>query len=231
MFMSGLEIANPAIAIARGLADSYQSNLKLGGNHFNAANMTFNPAYMAMSGFNEMGTGIGMDAHDFGEKLTGWGRARAFGKGVIGAVGTAGAATGVTAAGTSFARTLGSRLPAPPVGHFGPFFDNRAWSVVRRDRNAGLISAKGKPWTWEHYFLRQQYYDNSVSSWARGFGNSYLNTALRIPGSLNSSLNSGWKRWAFRTGVPTGLAAGGGAGYMAGSEIYAEFIDPWLAPE
>lgn len=232
MFMAAMDAVNPVLGLARGIAEEYRSNLKLGGGHFNALNMTFNPAYMAMSGFTETFSGLGMDAHDLGLQLTGWGRTRALAKGLIGTVGTVAAATGVTVAGSNLVRTIGSRLPKPPVGQFGPLFDNRSWSGVRAARNRGLISAKGRDWTWEHYFLRQRYFDNSVSSWARGFGNSYLNTALRIPRSLNSSLgNNVWKRWLFRAGVPTGLAAGGGAGYMMGSEIYSEFIDPWLAPE
>lgn len=105
VFMSAMEMTNPAIALARGMASQYRANLELGGGHFNAINMTLNPAYMAMSGFNETFTGIGMDAHDLGETLTGWGRTRALAKGVIGAVGTVGAATGITAVGSSTARS------------------------------------------------------------------------------------------------------------------------------
>ena len=74
--------------------------------------------------------------------------------------------------------------------------------------------------TWEHFFIRQKYFDNSESSWLRGFGNSYANTFLRIPRSLNSSLgNDPIKRWGFRAGVVGGAGGVAAGSYWAGNRI------------
>jgi RHS repeat-associated protein len=117
----------------------------------------------------------------------------------------------------------------PPVGQFGPFFDNRGWATVRAERNLGLLNTQGRDWTWEHFFIRQTYFNNPQSSWLRGFGNSYANTFLRIPRGLNSSLgNDPAKRWLFRGGVIAGIGASATGGYMLGNEIESRWILPLL---
>ncbi len=92
MIEPSLRMAAPLVA---NLVDQYRGNLAIGGSHFNALQMTANPVYMVMSGASEAVSGIGMDAHDFGTQLTGWGKARAIGKVAIGVAGTAGLASGV----------------------------------------------------------------------------------------------------------------------------------------
>ena len=120
----------------------------------------------------------------------------------------------------------------PPQGRFGPFFDNRPWGTVRAERNLGLLNTADRHWTWEHFSLRQEYFVNSQSSWLRGFGNSYLNTGLRIGRSLNSSLgNNALKRNVFRLFVITWVPTSGAAGYLAGDEIFDRWIKRWIEDE
>jgi RHS repeat-associated protein len=132
------------------------------------------------------------------------------------------AATGVgklADVGVGLGKSLAKKC-RPPVGQFGPFFDNRGWATVRAQRNAGLLNTQGRDWTWEHFFIRQKYFNNSQPSWLRGFGNSYANTFLRIPRGLNSSLGRNiTRRWLFRVGVIGGVGSAGAGGYMFGTDI------------
>jgi hypothetical protein len=91
------------------MVSEYRANLALGGSHFNAINMTFNPAYMGMTGFTEAYSGIGMTADDLGSRLSTWERTLKAGKGVVGTVGTVTAATGIVSVGSNVAKTLAFR--------------------------------------------------------------------------------------------------------------------------
>lgn len=126
--MKAVTIANPGIGIAQQVASEYRANLALGGGHFNALNMTGNPAYMAMAGFNESFSGIGMGAGDAGKFLSGWQRSLSFGKGLVGTVGTALAATGITAVGSNAARTFAAERGVPVTANFAQTSFREAFS-------------------------------------------------------------------------------------------------------
>jgi len=227
MFMSAMEVTNPAIALARGMASQYRANVELGGGRFNAINMTFNPAYMAMSGFNETFSGLGMDAHDLGQQLTGWGRTRALGKGVIGAVGTVTAATGLTAAGSSmFGRVAAQSAAARPVSlgtRFQRFFyDNRPFSTIRREY-------------WRMPYGPPGRYGPSLDHWLfpnasrlpQGIRNAGFNLVelppfIRTPfGGLNQWMGMSSSPWttAARVSVTASIPASLGAGFWGGMEV------------
>jgi RHS repeat-associated protein len=94
-----------AYNMSQSMVAQYHANLKIAGNRFNAINMTVNPAYLAMSGFYEGATGIGLGPQNLGEHLSGWQRAGSYGKGVIGTVGTVGAGFGAASFASNFIGT------------------------------------------------------------------------------------------------------------------------------
>ncbi len=116
-------------AFVDGTKASYQGNLALqNGSHLGALNATLNPAYHAMAGFYEAGTGEGISPSNLGEKLNGWERGGSFLQGVGGTTGTVTAGLGTVSllrSGTSYlsaARTTAgaaddvARMPALPLG-------------------------------------------------------------------------------------------------------------------
>jgi hypothetical protein len=99
------------------------------------------------------------------------------------------------------------------------FFDNRNFGTVRKSRGG----AQGL--TYEHAFIMQQSFDNSVPSVMRGLGNSGWNSGLLISRSLNSSLgNNLAKRLGFRFYVVSSSAGAAYGGYWIGDEYIAPMI-------
>ncbi|QDV74516.1 choice-of-anchor Q domain-containing protein [Botrimarina mediterranea] len=99
------------------------------------------------------------------------------------------------------------------------FFDNRNFDAVRASRGG----ASGQ--TFEHLFIMQRSFDNSVPSAMRGFGNSGWNSGLLISRSFNSSLGQSFaKRLAFRTFVVGSSATAGYTGHWVGGEYVAPML-------
>ena len=99
------------------------------------------------------------------------------------------------------------------------FFDNRNFDAVRKSRGG----AQGL--TFEHAFIMQRSFDNSVPSVLRGLGNSGWNSGLLIGRSLNSSLGNNFaKRLGFRAYVVGSSAGAGYSGYWIGDEYVAPTI-------
>jgi RHS repeat-associated protein len=107
-------------------------------------------------------------------------------------------------------------------------YDSRTWNAVRNARNRGLLNTQGRNWTWEHFFLKQRHVAGLGNpSLLRGFSNSYLNTFLRIPGPLNSSIgNSFLKDLLFKAGVGAGATGSAVGGYELGEELGEQLTEP-----
>ena len=111
---------------------------------------------------------------------------------------------------------------APGSGH--ALFDARPWPKVRTVRNSGLLSARGPNWTWEHSVITQdQIVRSSGSVLLRGFGNGYVNTALRIPRSLNGWLSND----PVRRTVFYGALGSTGAGITAFGLVGGDWVFWW----
>ncbi len=97
-------------------------------------------------------------------------------------------------------------------------YDDRPWDVVRRERNRLLLTAKGRDMTWEHMFIKQRHV--AAHPWLRGVANSYVNTFLRIPRSLNARSGQSLARdLLFKAEVAGKAAWASYAGYRLGREI------------
>jgi hypothetical protein len=221
--------------MGRVLAESYQSNLKLGGSHFNAVTISVNPAYMAMSGFNEMVTGLGMDAHDLGQQLTGWGRARALGKGLVGAVGTVAVGAGGAAAFSASVGRVGVQSTTQNAVSFGTrfqrfFYDNRPYSKIGPEYWQKPYGPAGGRFgsSLDHWLFSRT--NTAIPQGIRnaGFNMIELPGVIRTPvGGLNQWMglsNSSWApvaRFGVSASIPGSLAGGFWGGMEFGEWFFS----------
>lgn len=123
--MSALQMASPAYLVeqmVKGMVNDFQTNLKLAnGSYYDAANMSFNPAYRAMTGFYEASTGVGMGPSNLGTQLSGLSRALSAGKGAVGLLEAAGVGYGVAKVATSLARQTVSSVAETQITAAGRY--------------------------------------------------------------------------------------------------------------
>lgn len=116
----------------------------------------------------------------------------------------------------------GNYLTRTPTSFERFFFDNRNFAAVRKSRGGSFGE------TYEHLFIMQKTFDNTVPSVRRGLGNSGWNSGLLMNRELNSSLGQDaniLSRRLYQGRVILGSGASFYAGYWFGSNIGAFLLE------
>jgi len=174
------------------------------------ANFNFNLVLILAPGGAERSLGVFFEDSTFvAERLT-WNEFRSINAGRF-------TQSDLSAAWSQYkAGMAGNYLTREPTSLERFFFDNRNFDAIRASRGG----AKGL--TYEHMFIMQKSFDNSVPSIMRGLGNSNWNSGLLISRNLNSTLgNNLGLRWMFRLGM---VGAPAGSGYWIGRYYFGPLI-------
>jgi RHS repeat-associated protein len=126
--VAAASVFNPS-AMARGIANEYQSNYRFSGSHYNAANLTFNPVVRGFLNASQATDGIGYKYHNAGSRLS---TGQRIGSGV-GAAFNAAEAVGVGYVGAKLTTSL-----APSLNQMS--FSSRLPTAGRMTQNAPKIS-------------------------------------------------------------------------------------------